>query len=199
MTVAILGVVMLDTRFPRLPGDIGNPATFAFPGALSRRRGRVAAAGWCVERDRSLLAPFIAAAQALEAEGCAAIATSCGFLALFQHELQAAVGVPVWTSSLLLVAELQTALPAGRRVGVVTADAASLTPAHLAAAGAAEDSPIEGLSPDSAVPLDPARQSAGARRRPRRGGDRRRGAAPGEPSPGARRDRPRMHQHAALR
>ena len=26
-----LGVVMLDTRFPRLPGDIGNPATFPFP------------------------------------------------------------------------------------------------------------------------------------------------------------------------
>ena len=31
MTAPILGVVMLDTRFPRLPGDIGNPATFAFP------------------------------------------------------------------------------------------------------------------------------------------------------------------------
>ena len=34
--------------------------------------------------------------------------------------------MPVWTSSLLLVAELEAALPAGRRVGVVTADAASL-------------------------------------------------------------------------
>ena len=52
--------------------------------------------------------------------------------------------VPVWTSSLLLLPELQAALPTGRRVGVVTADAASLTWAHLRAAGAAEDTPLEG-------------------------------------------------------
>jgi hypothetical protein len=145
---AELGVVMLETRFPRPPGDIGNPSTFGFPvryrivaGASPRRV--------VVERDASLLAPFISAARALQGEGVAAVATSCGFLALFQRELQAGVGVPVWTSSLLLLPELQAALPAGRRVGVVTADAASLTAAHFAAAGAAEDTPVEGLSPDS--------------------------------------------------
>ena len=146
---ATLGVVMLDTRFPRLPGDIGNPATFAFPvryrvvvGASPRRV--------VIETDRSLLEPFVVAARMLESEGCTAIATSCGFLALFQKEMQAAVEVPLWTSSLLLVSGLAADLPAGRRVGIVTADAASLTPAHLAAVGAAEDTPVEGLSADSA-------------------------------------------------
>ncbi len=49
--------------------------------------------------------------------------TSCGFLALWQRELQAALPVPVWTSSLLQLAE-QAAL--GRRCGVITIDAASL-------------------------------------------------------------------------
>ena len=140
---------MLDTRFPRLRGDIGCAETFDFPvryvvvkGALPRRA--------VVGRDRSLLQPFIAAAQALEADGCSAIATSCGFLALFQHEMQRVVGVPVWTSSLLLVAELEATLPAEQRVGIVTADAASLTEDHLAAVGARADAPIEGLAPDSA-------------------------------------------------
>ncbi|MEO8523401.1 MAG: aspartate/glutamate racemase family protein [Caldimonas sp.] len=144
-----LGVVMLDTRFPRLRGDIGCTQTFAFPvryrvvqGALPRRV--------VVERDRSLLAPFIDAACALQAEGCSAIATSCGLLALFQNEMQAAVDVPMWTSSLLLVAGLEAALPPGRRVGVVTADGASMTAAHLEAAGAPADTPIEGLAPASA-------------------------------------------------
>ena len=143
-----LGVVMLDTRFPRLVGDIGNPATFAFP---VRHRVVAGASPSRVVRDadRSLLAPFLDAARALEAEGCVAVATSCGFLALFQKEMQAAVQVPVWTSSLLLIAGLEAKGPAGRRVGVVTADALALTPAHLAAAGAAEDTPVEGLSPDS--------------------------------------------------
>ena len=140
---------MLDTRFPRVQGDIGCAATFDFPvryavvhGALPRRV--------VVERDRSLLQPFIAAARQLEEQGCAAIATSCGFLALFQREMQDAVGVPVWTSSLLLVAGIEATLPNGQRVGIVTADAASLTAAHLIAAGARVDAPIEGLAPESA-------------------------------------------------
>lgn len=144
----ILGVVMLETRFPRPPGDIGNPRTFAFPvryrtveGASPRRV--------VVERDRTLLMPFIAAAAALERDGCTAITTSCGFLALFQRELAEAVGVPLWTSSLLLVAGIEAALAPGRRVGIVTADAASLTAEHLRAVGASADTPLEGLAADS--------------------------------------------------
>jgi len=141
-----LGVVMLETRFPRPRGDIGNAATFDFPiryrtvsGASPRRV--------VVERDRALLAPFIAAARALESEGVAAVTTSCGFLALFQREMAAALTVPVWTSSLLLVADIEAS--ADRRVGVVTADAASLTAEHLAAVGASAETPIEGLALDS--------------------------------------------------
>ena len=145
---ATLGVVMLETRFPRPVGDIGNPRTFAFPvryrtvqGASPRRV--------VVERDPALLAPFIAAARLLEADGVDAIATGCGFLALFQREMAAALATPVWTSSLLLVAELEAALPAGARVGIVTADAASLGEAHLRAVGARADTPLEGLAPGS--------------------------------------------------
>jgi Asp/Glu/hydantoin racemase len=145
---AELGVVMLETRFPRPPGDIGNPSTFGFPvryrivaGASPRRV--------VVERDASLLAPFISAARALQGEGVAAVATSCGFLALFQRELQAALAVPLWSSSLLLVAELQARLGAGC-VGIVTADAASLSTDHLRAVGATANTPIEGLAIDSA-------------------------------------------------
>ena len=29
--VPCLGILMLDTRFPRIPGDVGNPATWDFP------------------------------------------------------------------------------------------------------------------------------------------------------------------------
>ena len=77
-----------------------------------------------VERDPSLLAPFIAAARELERDGASAITTSCGFLALFQRELAASVRVPLWTSSLLLVGEIEARLAPGRRVGIVSADAA---------------------------------------------------------------------------
>jgi len=149
---ASLGVVMLETRFPRPPGDIGHPQTFAFPVRYRIVRG-ASPRRVVVERDRTLLAPFIDAARALEREGVAAVTTSCGFLALFQREMAAALAVPVWTSSLLLVAEIEAGLRdgrrVGRRVGVVTVDAASLTAEHLRAVGARTDTPIEGLALDS--------------------------------------------------
>ena len=45
----------------------------------------------------AVLQPFIDAARELIDEGCVAIGTSCGFLALWQRELQQALPVPVWT------------------------------------------------------------------------------------------------------
>ncbi|HRI17929.1 MAG TPA: aspartate/glutamate racemase family protein [Burkholderiaceae bacterium] len=139
-----LGVLMLDTRFVRLPGDIGHPATFDFPvcrgvvdGATPRRVVH--------ERDPALLRPFIAVAQALiEAQGATAITTSCGFLVLWQRELEAALPVPVWTSSLLL-------LPGLAHAGVVTVDASALTVRHLMAAGGDPATPVEGLAPGCAL------------------------------------------------
>jgi hypothetical protein len=92
------------------------------------------------EVDPTLLQPFIDAARGLVAQGAGAITTSCGFLVLFQRELQAALPVPVWTSSLLKLPELH-------RPGVVTVDATSLGVEHLRAAGASVSIPVEGLAP----------------------------------------------------
>jgi len=138
---AFLGVLMLDTRFPRLPGDIGNPASFAIP---VRHRVVVGASPQRVVRqsDPALLEAFIDAARQLVDEGAAAITTSCGFLVEFQAALQAALPVPVWTSSLLKLPELSSP-------GVITVDAFSLGARHLHAAGADATVPVVGLAPDS--------------------------------------------------
>jgi hypothetical protein len=65
-------------------------------------------------------------------------------MALHQGTLQAALPVPVWTSSLIALPEL-----APLRPGVITADAASLGADHLRAVGAEPGTPIEGLDPAS--------------------------------------------------
>ena len=146
---AVLGVLMLDTRFPRLLGDIGNPRTFDF--AVRYEVVRDASPQRVVrERDPLLLQPFIAAGHSLVRDGATAITTSCGFLVLFQQALQEALTVPVWTSSLLLLPQFQASLPSGRAVGVVTVDAAALGAAHLRAAGADAATPVEGLAPGCA-------------------------------------------------
>ena len=140
---APLGILMLEARFPRIPGDMGNAETWPFPVLFKVVRGatpeRVV-----LEGARGLLPDFVAAARELVDLGAEAITTNCGFLSLFQAELAAAVAVPVATSSLMQVPWVQATLPPGKRVGVVTVSGGSLTPAHLAAAGVPLDVPVVG-------------------------------------------------------
>jgi hypothetical protein len=139
----MLGILMLDTRFPRLPGDVGHAGSFTVPVRHRTVRGAAPAA---VVRgdDPALLAPFVEAGLALVAEGARALGTSCGFLARWQRELQAALPVPVWSSSLLELAHL-----APLRCGVITIEAASLTRRHFEAVGAPPGVPVEGITPGS--------------------------------------------------
>ncbi|MGB7288104.1 MAG: aspartate/glutamate racemase family protein [Salaquimonas sp.] len=136
-----MGILMLDTRFPRLPGDIGNPDSFDFPvhkmtveGAFPKKIIKGS--------PENCLPEFIKAARNLEATGAKILTTSCGFLTLFQEELQAAVNIPVLTSSLFLYNNLQASLPPGKQVGILTIAASSLTERHLEAAGITNHPPI---------------------------------------------------------
>jgi len=140
---APLGILMLEARFPRIPGDMGNAITWPFPvlyrvvnGATPERVVLNGAVG--------LLEEFLRAAAELVAHGAEAITTNCGFLSLFQAELAAHVRVPVATSALIQVPWVQAMLPPGQRVGVITVSAGSLTPRHLAAAGVPFDTPFVG-------------------------------------------------------
>jgi hypothetical protein len=138
-----LGILMLEARFPRIPGDMGNALTWPFPvlyrvvrGATPERVVLNAAEG--------LLPDFLAAAADLVDLGAEAITTNCGFLSLFQRQLAAHVRVPVATSALIQVPWVQATLPPGKRVGVITVSAGSLTPRHLEAAGVPLDTPVAG-------------------------------------------------------
>jgi len=133
---APVGILLLDARFPRPPGDIAFAETFDFP--VVYRVVKQATPKRVVEEGAAgLVEAFCTAAQELEADGVRAICTSCGFLALHQPALASAVRVPVFTSSLLQIPSLLAALPANRRVGVLTISQRALTPAHFAAVGVA--------------------------------------------------------------
>src|SRR5262245_20503131 len=140
---APLGILMLEARFPRIPGDMGNASTWPFPVLYRVVRG-ASPEKVVLQGARGLLEDFIAAASELVDLGAEAITTNCGFLSLFQREIAAAVGVPVATSSLMQVRWVRATLPPGKRVGIVTVCGATLTPAHLEAAGAPPDTPFEG-------------------------------------------------------
>lgn len=138
---ASVGILMLDARFPRIPGDMGHAGTWPFPVHYKVVRG---ASPDIVVRDGApgLLPHFISAAQELVADGVDGITTNCGFLSLMQADLQAAVPVPVATSSLMQVGLVNAILPPAKRAGILTISASSLTQAHLAAASVPEGTPI---------------------------------------------------------
>ncbi len=138
MTTRTVGVVMLDTAFPRPPGDIGHPNSFSVP--VLYQTVESASAQQAVRGDAdALLPPFIEAARALVIKGATVIGTSCGFLSLFQPQMQAALDVPVVTSALTLVPGQ------GGSVGILTIDAEALSKRHLLAAGIAGAVPVVGL------------------------------------------------------
>ncbi len=140
---AKVGVLMLDTRFARLPGDVGNRDSWPVPVAFERVPGAsVALATARHDRGHELADPFLEALGRLVDRGVELVTTSCGFLVLLQTVLAERSPCPVYTSALLAVPDL---LQAGERVGVLTYDARRLTSDHLRAAGAPPDLPVVGL------------------------------------------------------
>ncbi len=129
-----LGILMLDTVFPRIPGDVGNERSFPFPIVKKIIKGASPQAV-VVDGDSALLQPFIDGARELEASGVSAITTSCGFLAMFQRELANSVNIPVFASSLLLCPTICSTLPAGKTVGIMTANSDTLTKKHFDGVG----------------------------------------------------------------
>ena len=198
-----LGIVMQPDTLLRLPGDVGNATTFPFPvryeivpdvdpGDLKRP-----------ERARSLAPRFAEAARTLERGGVRLIGTGCGYLGLMQRELQAAVGVPVLSSSLIQVPWVARTLAPGRRVGIITADRRALGDAYFEPLGwttRAVPVAIRGIEDEERFLTLPPPQ------RPRRCGDRRdargdgaRGRRVRGRPPRPRRAGPRVHQPTAVR
>jgi len=134
-----VGIIMLDTQFPRIIGDIGNPNSFDFPVQYEVVKGASAEKIVC-KADRDFIQPFIEAGQSLIDRGARIITTSCGFLSLFHNELNQALGVPVFSSSLQQVSIAQSIIKREQKVGIITANKVFLTPNHFTAIGINYDS-----------------------------------------------------------
>ncbi|MFW2368508.1 MAG: aspartate/glutamate racemase family protein [Desulforhopalus sp.] len=140
---AAVGILMLETRFPRVHGDIGNGATWPFSVLMRTVRG--ASLDLVVnKRADGLLDAFVKEGLELVALGADGITTSCGFMSLFQQELADQLPVPVASSSLMQVSLVNKMLGGGKRAGVITVKKESLSKDHLRSVGVPLDTPIMG-------------------------------------------------------
>lgn len=128
-----LGVIMLNTHFPRVLGDIGNPDSFAFDVHYARVASAnvgaiVTANGVCNEVKKDIADTI----QSLESKGVDLIVSTCGFLGEMQSELKDISRVPVLTSSLLCIPFVRTFLTQkSDKIAVLTFDANKLNPKHF--------------------------------------------------------------------
>lgn len=144
---AQIGLLMLESRFPRFKGDIGHPDTFD-PPALVATIGNATPKRVVKDQAAGLVQNFANAAKQLEQAGAQLITTSCGFLVLHQQTLEAAVTVPLVSSALLAVPIATEQLhPNGLRPAILTISSENLTKTHLQAAGCPPETPIGAPAP----------------------------------------------------
>ena len=159
-----IGVLKLNTGFPRLPGDIGNAESFRYPVSYctieSAIPANVTVAG---ELPEILQQEFIEAAQKLIDENVSIITTSCGFLSTLQIKLASLSATPVICSSLALLPLLAQVHASAENIGVLTFNRDTLNVNHF---GNTKPGCIEGLQPADSlrrvieqdlVELDPAK------------------------------------------
>ena len=77
---ARVGILMLEARFPRIPGDMGNALTWPFPVLYKVVPGASPRPGRARTRRRGCSTAFLDAAAELVRLGADGITTTCGFL-----------------------------------------------------------------------------------------------------------------------
>ncbi len=143
-----LGVVLLDARYPRLPGDVGHADTYesavqfeVVPGLTADRLIH--------HFDPEILGLVQRTVQRLANHGATVAVGGCGFFARVHRELRDEGPIPFLSSSLLQVPWLRMLY--GDPVGVLTIDEASLTDQYVHDAGWSRTDPVvvQGVDPDS--------------------------------------------------
>lgn len=137
----IVGIIMTERTFPRIPGEMGNATTFDFPVRFHVVKGIDVSTRWRIfNGDKEFAELFVRAAKELEQAGVRAITSNCGFLILYQDVLADAVNIPVFASSLLQIPLVYRMLRKDQKIGVITADSSSrgLGKKHFQAAGAGD-------------------------------------------------------------
>ncbi|MFZ5944757.1 MAG: aspartate/glutamate racemase family protein [Bacillota bacterium] len=129
-----IGIVLLDTCIPFIPGDVANATTYKYPVRFQK------VPGLTVERifnhDTTIMEAVIEAGMALKCEGVRAITGDCGFMAIYQQEMARRLDLPVFMSSLLQVPFMMHLISETNKVGIITANSKSLDESVLAACGA---------------------------------------------------------------
>lgn len=128
-----IGILLLDTSVPFIPGDVANASTYPFPVRFKKVKG------FTVERalgkDPVIFNNLMEASEKLVQQGVRAITGDCGFMGIHQQKLSQVLDTPVFLSSLMQIPFIRCLIGKNAKVGVITANSKSLDKALLKAVG----------------------------------------------------------------
>ncbi len=131
-----VGILLLDTSVPFIPGDVANASTYDFPVRFQKVEGFTVARA--LGLDPTIYPPLLHAARDLVSQGVRAVTGDCGFMALHQKRLAAELDVPVFLSSLLQLPFIFSIIGEGHKVGILTANGTGLSSSLMWALGIVE-------------------------------------------------------------
>lgn len=123
---------------PYIPGDTGNASTWSVPVRYKMVPGFNGPTIFGPDAGE-LTSAVVQTAVELVHEGARMITSTCGYAIQYQEAVRAAVDVPVFLSSLLLVPFLEKFVPPNQALGVICASKPSLTTELLEATGLRTD------------------------------------------------------------
>ena len=143
--MARVSVLQLDTRFCRVPGDVGCGDSYVNAPEIIRVP-RTSVADVVSDQPNQIdLDPFLKAIEQAKGD---VIVTSCGFLSPLQDQLQSVTHKPVIASVLNMLSDLKV-MKGAERSSVLTFNAGRLVDAHFPHPYRAGDFRIVGLRPDN--------------------------------------------------
>ncbi|WP_246421593.1 aspartate/glutamate racemase family protein [Texcoconibacillus texcoconensis] len=116
-----VGILLLETFTPFIPGDVGNATTYQFPVRFQRIEGFTF--DKLLQKDPKMIDPILEAGHQLVKEGVKAITGDCGYLAMYQDQIADELNVPVFMSSLLQLPFMSSMLRKNEKIGIVCSHA----------------------------------------------------------------------------
>jgi len=136
-----IGILLLDTYTPFIPGDVGNASTYSFP--VRYKVVENFTVGRIFSHDLTAVDSLITAGKELVKEGVKAVTGDCGYMALYQKQIANELEVPVFLSSLLQVPFISSMLKADEKVGIIVANSEAFDRRLLDAVGITDDMHIK--------------------------------------------------------
>lgn len=130
-----IGIVYIENvNYPLIPGNVVNAYTYDFPVRMMPVKNLTN--DRLFNADPTIKDDIIATAKHMvEKEGVRAICSACGFFGNYHKDIAEAIDVPVAMSSLVQIPWIRTLLKPGQKIGILTANGASMNEKLLSSCG----------------------------------------------------------------